>query len=116
MATTSLGTVQKTVAEIIRLPVDFGDVPQLIAGASGGAPNPLVMAVTIQSHNVVCSGSGAPTVSAQQLDYPYQLSALFTGGTASPSGSPGYPVTYTITLNDPDGTVIQRTGFIIVNP
>lgn len=107
----ALGNVTKAAAEVLRLPVDFGDVPQLIAGASGGAPAPLVMAVTITSFSVVCTGSGAPTVSGQKLDYPYQLSALFTGGTAQQTP---YPVTYTITLNDADATVIVRSGTITV--
>lgn len=108
----SLGNVNKASAEVLRLPVDFGDVPQLIAGASGGAPAALVLAVTIASFTVTCTGTGAPTVSGQKLDYPYQLSALFSGGTPAPN-SP-YPVTYTITLNDADATVIVRTGTITV--
>jgi len=109
-----LGTITKTAAERLRLPVDFGDVPQLVAGASGGAPDPLVMSVNIASYNVTCTGTGAPTVSRQQLDYPYQLSALFSGGTPTTGSSAGYPVSYTITLDDPDATVIVRQGYIKV--
>lgn len=115
MSQTSLGTAEKTSAERFRLPVDFGDVPQLVTGASGGAPDPLVLATNIASKNVTCTGTGAPAVSAIQLDYVYQVSALFVGGTVTPNGSPGYPVTYTITLDDADGTVVQRTGFLKVN-
>lgn len=110
----NLGTIIKASAEKLRLPVDFGDVPQLVAGASGGAPDPLVLATTIASYDVACTGTGAPTVSRVQLDYPYQLSALFSGGTPTTGASQGYPATYTITLDDPDGTVVVRTGYIKV--
>lgn len=106
---TALGTIEKGVAEKLRLPVDFGDVPQLIDGATGGAPSPLVMAVNIATKDVTCTGSGAPTVSGVQLDYPYQISAVFSGGT------PGsYTATYTITLDDSDGITVVRTGIIRV--
>jgi hypothetical protein len=108
---TSLGSIEKAAAEVLRFPVDFGDAPQLVAGASGGAPNPLVLSVNINSFDVTCTGTGAPTVSGQRLDYPYQLSAVFTGGT--PGGT--YPATYTITLDDSDGTKIVRSGSIKVN-
>lgn len=115
MSQTSLGTAEKTAAERLRLPVDFGDVAQLVAGASGGAPDPLVLAVNIVSQNVTCTGTGAPTVTGIQLDFPYQISALFSGGTPTTGNSPGYPVTYSITLDDADGTVVQRTGYLKVN-
>jgi len=107
----NLGTISKASAEVLRLPVDFGDVPQLIDGATGGAPDPLVLAVTISSFTVTCAGSGAPTVSSPQKDFAYQISALFSGGTPS---NTAYVATYTITLNDADATVIQRTGLIQV--
>jgi hypothetical protein len=107
----TLGAIQKAAAEVIRLPVDFGDTPQLIAGASGGAPAALVLAVTIASYTVTCTGPAGtpPAVSAPQLDYPYQVSALFSGGTVGV-----YTATYTAVLSDPDGTTIVRTGQIEV--
>ena len=93
------GAAEKAVGDAVRLPMDFGDIPELIAGA------------IVVSFDVTCTGATGtpPTVSGKQLDYPYQLSALFTGGTAG-----NYDATYTITLNDTDGTVIQRTALLKV--
>lgn len=104
MATAVLttGAAKKTAAAKVRVPCDFGDLPALIAG------------YTIVDKSVTCSGSGAPTVSGVQVDYTldgvaYQISALFDGGT------PGsYDVVFSVTLNDPDATVVTCTGVLTV--
>ena len=87
------GTVQKAAGDTVRIPMDFGNVQQLIDGYA------------IVAKNVTTSGTGAPTIAGIQLDYPYQVSALFSGGTAGT-----YDIVFSITLNDPDSTVITRTA------
>lgn len=91
------GVFEKAAGDTIRCAMDFGWEPLLINGA------------TIITFSVVSSGSGAPTVTASQLDYPYQISALVSGGT------PGqYSLIYTIQLSDPDSSIIQRNAQINV--
>ncbi len=90
----TVGTAEKAAGDRIRLPCDFGNEPLLIAG------------YTIASYTVTCTGTGAPTISGAQLDYAYQVSALVAAGTAGAT----YSLVYTITLNDPDATIIARTG------
>lgn len=98
------GTAQKAAGDTVRMPMDFGDVPALYRGVAvtDGA---LVMDVEVASYDVTTSGSGAPTVSGKQLDFPYQVSALFIGGSAGE-----YNVTFRITLDDADSTVISRVA------
>jgi hypothetical protein len=91
--------------------MDFGDEPVLIAGAEV-VNGVLVLAINIVSYTVTCTPTGAPTVSGKQLDYPYQVSAVFTGGTSQQAY---YDAVFTITLNDADNTVISRTGQIKVS-
>lgn len=88
-----VGVSEKAAGDTIRLPCDFGNEPLLLQG------------YTITSYNVTTGGTGAPTITAKQLDYSYQVSALFAGGTAGI-----YDVVYTVTLNDPDNSVLSRTG------
>jgi len=89
------GYVQIARGDKVRLAMDFGDIPQLIDGA------------TIVTHDVTCATTGAPAITGENLDYPYQLSALFDA-TAATAGS--YEILFTITLNDSNSTVIARTG------
>lgn len=97
------GELVSGVAEMVagssqRLPMDFGDIPQLIDGA------------TIVSHTVTCTPAEdntltPPTVSGIQLDYAYQVSAFFAGGDAGL-----YNVEFGIVLDDADATEIVRVG------
>ena len=93
----SLGTARKAAASDVRIPCDFGDMPLLIAG------------YTISSYDITISGSGAPTISSKQLDYSYQISGFFTGGTAG-----NYDVVFSIILNDPNSTEYACTGVLQV--
>lgn len=95
-AVLTVGTAEKAAGDRIRLPMDFGNEPLLIQG------------YTISSYTVTSTGTGAPTISGAQLDYAYQVSALVSAGTAGAT----YYIVYSITLNDPDATIIQRTGAI----
>jgi hypothetical protein len=97
------GTAEKAAGDGIRIPCDFGNEPRLVQGASLDGNGNLVMSVNIVSFNV--TGTGL-TVAGLQLDYPYQLSARISGGTAGIT----YDLVYSITLNDVDATVISRTG------
>ena len=86
---------EKSSGDALRFPIDFGDDPLLIAGFS------------IVSQTVSTTGTGAPTVSGVQLDYRYQVSCLISGG------SPGtYGITFRVVINDPDNSVISRTGIL----
>lgn len=92
------GTAQKTAGSRQRLSMDFGNIQQLIDGATiAGTPT------------VTASPSGL-TISGVQLDYSYQVSALFVGGTADVD----YTVTFAITLNDADATIISRKATLSV--
>ena len=89
----SPGQGRKTAGDTRRFAMDFGDVPELINGYS------------ILSYTVTCAGLSAIL---PRLDYPYQLSASFSGG------SPGmtYTAVFTIVLDDPDNTTYVRNGLI----
>ena len=109
------GSAQKSPGDVVRMPMDFGDEPEIVAGVTlvnGG----LVFEYTIVNFNVGWSSDTqfAPplSLSAAQLDYPYQQSVLVGGG------APGinYYLTYTKTLNDPDQTTIVRTGKLSISP
>lgn len=89
------GVAQKAAGDTVRMPMDFGNIKQLIAGYS------------VVGYSVVATGL---TVTAPQLDYPYQLSAVFSGGVSGTK----YDCVFTITLNDPDATVISRTGVLSI--
>ncbi len=104
------GKVQKAAADIVRLPMDFGDIHQLVAGASLDDDGNLVMATGIATYSIDCNtdveGADPVVVALPQLDYPYQISATFEGGTAGVT----YNAFFTIVLDDADGTRIRRTG------
>lgn len=105
------GTAKKAAAGKERFPVDFGDAPALIALAlpqlvDGALPDPLTDPL-IASYTVT---GGGLTVTSVQLDYPYQLSAVFAGGTAGTT----YDAVFTITVDDADGTIITCTAPIEV--
>ena len=89
------GKALKAAGDKVRIGMDFGNLPQLIAGYS------------IASYTITCSGL---TVASPQMDYTYQISALFSGGTAGTD----YSAVYTVTLDDPDATIVSRTGTIRV--
>lgn len=92
------GTATKSAGSRQRLSMDFGNIQQLIDGASiTGTPT------------VSATPSGL-TISSIQLDYSYQVSALFAGGTADTE----YTVTFTITLDDADATIISRKATLNV--
>lgn len=92
------GEAEKAAGDSIRIPMDFGNEPLIKAGAR------------VAAFNVTCTGTPSPpSVTAKQLDYYYQLSALFVGGSAGT-----YSAVYQITLDDADATVIVRTGILKV--
>ncbi len=93
-----VGVAEKASGDKIRLPMDFGNEPLLIQG------------YRIVSFGASTSGSGAPTVTGAQLDYPYQLSCLVDGGTSGSS----FDIVYSVTFNDPDSSVRARTGVLKV--
>lgn len=92
------GTAQKSAGSRQRMSMDFGNIQQLIDGA------------TITGTPVVTALPSGLTISGISLDYSYQVSALFAGGTAGVD----YSVTFAITLNDVDATVISRTATLSV--
>ncbi len=92
------GAAQKTAGSRQRLAMDFGNVQQLIDGA------------TITGTPTVSATPSGLTISGVQLDYAYQVSALFEGGT----GGSDYDVTFAITLDDADATVFSRTATLAV--
>jgi len=91
------GTAQKTAGSRQRMAMDFGNIQQLIDGAS------------IVAQSVSASPSGL-TITGVQVDYGYQVSALFAGGT----GGVDYAVTFAITLDDADATIVSRTATLSV--
>ncbi len=101
------GTAQKAPGDAVRLPMDFGDISQLIDGAvvTDGV---LVLATNIASYTVTAPAlvTAGGTVTGEAIDYPYQISAKFAGGL------PGvvYDCVFAITLDDADATTISRTG------
>lgn len=91
------GKAEKASGDALRFPLDFGDDPLLIAGFS------------IVAKSASTSGTGAPTLSGLQLDYRYQVSVVISGG------SPGtYGISISVTLDDPDSSVISRTGILVI--
>lgn len=92
------GTAQKTVGSRQRFSMDFGNIPQLIDGAT-----------VVGTPTVTATPTGL-TISAIQLDYSYQVSALIAGGTADTD----YTVTFAITLDDTDATIISRKATLSV--
>lgn len=92
------GMAQKAAGDKVRIAADFGNEPLLIQGYS------------ITSQNVTCADGSPPTISGIQLDYAYQVSALFDGGTAGTQ----YNIVFTIVLDDPDASEIARTGILSV--
>lgn len=104
------GVAQMVAGSVVRLPMDFGNEPRLVAGAEV-VDGELVLATNIDEYTVTCADSGAPAVSGEQLDYPYQVSAEFSGGTARQAP---YNVVFTITLDDEDATVIRRVALLQV--
>lgn len=107
-----LGAAKKSAGDQnLRLPCDFGDDPFVIALLvdSDGEYDPAAAAVAFASYNVTCSGDGAPLVAAKTLDYPYQISAAFSGGDVGT-----YDVVFTATLTNADATVLSRTGTLEV--
>lgn len=89
------GAIQKAAGAKLRFAVDFGDEPLLIEGYEAS------------SYDVSCPSL---TVSGPQLDYPYQLSAEFSGGSAGTE----YEAVYTLNLNDPDSSIVTCTVLIEV--
>lgn len=90
-----IGTAQKAAGDKVRIPMDFGNEPLLLDG------------FTITSFSVTAAGL---TVADAQLDYPYQLSCVVSGGSAGMN----YDVIYIVTFNDPDTSVRARTGTLKV--
>ena len=91
------GKAEKASGDTLRFPLDVGDDPLLIAGFN------------IVAKSVSTTGTGAPSLSGLQLDYRYQVSCLISGG------SPGtYGIAFSVTLDDPDASVISRTGILTI--
>lgn len=94
-AVLTLGAPQKAAGDKIRIYCDFGNEPLLQQGFA------------IASQTVTAAGL---TVASVQLDFDYQVSALISGG----SSGTDYDITYAVTLDDPDGTILSRTGVLQV--
>ena len=86
-----VGVAEKAAGDRVRIAMDFGNEPLLIAG------------YTIVDFDVTVT---APlTVASVQVDYPFQISGLFEAGTAGTT----YDVVFWIQLDDPDATELERT-------
>jgi len=92
------GTATKSAGSRQRFSMDFGNIQQLIDG------------YTIVGTPTVSASPSGLTISGVQLDYSYQVSALFAGGTVEVD----YTVTFSITLSDPDATIISRKATLSV--
>jgi len=107
----TIGTAFKAAGDQnVRMPLDLGDEPlviELLTDPTTGEYDP--NAAAIQTASVSVSPSG-PTLSRTQLDYPYQISCLVSGGTAGTA----YNLTYSITLMDADATILTRVGALVV--
>lgn len=90
------GVTEKAASDRVRMPMDFGNEPLLIQG------------YTIVSYNVSCSDTDPVLITGKQLDYAYQISGLISGGTSGVD----YNIVFTLTLDDPDASVITRTGVL----
>lgn len=102
------GVAQKSAGDKIRIPCCFGNEPLLVDNAQivNGV---LVLPYSIVSFSITATPADL-TVQGVQQDNQYQISALISGGT---SGN-FYYIQYSITLSDPDGTTISRTGALQV--
>jgi hypothetical protein len=90
----------------IRVSCDYGNERVLTTNAQL-VDGVLVLPYSIVNFNVTTVNSPNDlTITAAQLDTPYQVSALISGGSAGNT----YFLQYSITLNDPDQTTIVRTG------
>ncbi len=106
----TLGTAEKASGDSnVRLPCDWGNDPAVIQLLTDANDNFLSSATAFTAFNVATSGAGAPTVSGVQLDRSYVLSAKVSGGSTGT-----YAITYSVTLNNPDATQLNRTGLIKV--
>ena len=90
MPTLVRNELTKQAGDTVRLACDFGDVPEIIAGA------------TISSCTISASTPSGVTNSSQ-VTGTYKVSALFAGGTAGTD----YTITFTATLSA--GSIIART-------
>lgn len=109
-AVLTLGSAQKAAGDRIRVSLDWGDEPSLIGLLTDveGDFN-YQAAAAISAYNTSTSGVGAPTVLLQQLDFPYQQSALLVGGSVGT-----YDILFSATIADADGTILSRTGTLEV--
>ncbi|AWM38684.1 hypothetical protein GobsT_31270 [Gemmata obscuriglobus] len=91
--------IEKTPGDSLRLFMDFGDVPEIDAGAK------------IASCTVGVAPSGPTVVTPATVNTAGYLASTKIGG-----GETGtdYEVTFTATLDDADGTVIARSGTLQV--
>lgn len=96
------GSAQKSAGDSVRLPMDWGDVSQLIDGADV-VNGVLVLTTNIASYTVTATGL---TVSGVQLDNLYTTSAKFAGGVSGTT----YSCVFGIVLDDADATTYSRTG------
>lgn len=86
--------VTKSAGDTLRIAMDWGDVPELIAGAT-------LSSVTITAATGV-------TISGQQNDTTYRTSAVFAGGSSGNS----YEITFAATLST--GSIVSRTATLKV--
>lgn len=92
-------TIEKTAGDAVRYFMDFGDAPEIEAGAE------------ISSCTVSVSPSGPTVVSPATVNTAgYLASTKISGGTAGTD----YEVLFTATLNDADSTVLARSGTLQV--
>lgn len=101
------GTSQKSAGDGVRMPMDFGDIKELVDGAEV-VDGVLVLATNIAGYTVTSPALvlAGGSVTGAQLDFAYQVSARFAGGVSGVT----YDCIFAITLDDTDATVISRTG------
>ena len=100
-----IGAAEKAAGDRVRIPCDWGNEPgvqDLLLDSNGNYDS---SRTAFTSYNITCTGAGAPIVSALQLDYKYQTSALVQAGSVGT-----YNLVFSVTLNDGDATVLSRTG------
>ena len=101
------GTAQKAAGDRVRIACDYGN-EKVLTNDAQIVDGVLVLPYSIVNFNVTTTPSSPNDliITAAQLDTPYQVSALISGGSSGNT----YYLLYSITLNDPDQTTIVRTG------
>lgn len=101
----TIGAAQKAAGDRVRLALDWGNEPAVIELLTDANGNYVSTQTAFMAFSVQCFDVDAPDILSVQLDYPYVLSAILEGGARGYFG-----IVYSVTLFDPDQTVLTRTG------